>query len=56
LLDHGADPNFGDKAARVPLRYVGRCGHPELVSKLINCGAKVHSKSMFGSTALHFAA
>jgi ankyrin repeat protein len=56
LLDHGAESRIGDKADRTPLHYVGRCGDPGLVSKLMERRANIESRSIFGSTALHFAA
>jgi ankyrin repeat protein len=55
LLGHGADPNICDKFRRSPLHYAGRCAEPRLITRLIECGADIHKKSKWGSSALHFA-
>jgi ankyrin repeat protein len=55
LLDHHADTCICDYAGRSPLHYAARCKNPELIKKLIKCGADTLQKSAFGSSALHFA-
>ena len=56
LLNHGANPNVTDKVGNTPLIEIcSQSQNIDAISHLIQFGADVNSKCMYGVTALHSA-
>jgi ankyrin repeat protein len=52
LLDQGVEVDVQDKYRFTPLHEAARCWNPEAIQLLLERGANVHARSVFGTTPL----
>jgi hypothetical protein len=50
LLERGANVNDMDKFNRTPLHFASRCANFETMSLLINCGADINCRDIYGDS------